>query len=274
MVLVGAGAMCQEQAGIAVPGNPCRDSPAVPFDRLGGDHDPNLGHTVTVLSMEYVVHATPDDLAGEVSGRIAQLVSESDGLTIGLAGGGSPRATYLRLRELDVEWGGVDFWLSDERWVPWDHERCNGLMASESLLDHVGGRFHRPPWGEMIEPEDSAAHYEAMLRSLHADRVPDLLLLGIGGDGHTASLFPGTEALGETRRWYVANEVPELGETRLTATFPLLWRARRVMFLVTGARKATAVRDSFAGRTPAGKVGDGDGEVTWHLDEKAASQLS
>lgn len=235
---------------------------------------PNVGHPVTVKDMDHVVHDTPPDLAREVAAQIAGLVADSDHLTIGLAGGSSPEATYRLLRHMAVEWGKVDFWLSDERWVPWDHERCNGLMASESLLDHVGGRFHRPPWGEMIEPEDSAAHYEAMLRSIHPDGTPDLVLLGIGADGHTASLFPGTEALSETRRWYVANQVPQFGETRLTATFPLLWRARRVMFLVTGSAKAPAVRDSFAGRTPAGRVGEGNGEITWHLDQEAASLLS
>lgn len=224
--------------------------------------------------MEYVVHANPDRLALEVAGQIARQVSESDRLTIGLAGGSSPTATYRVLRDMEVEWAEVDFWLSDERWVPWDHERCNGLMASENLLDHVGGRFHRPPWGEMIEPDDSAAHYEAKLRSIHAEGRPDLVLLGVGADGHTASLFPDTEALSETRRWYVANEVPQQGETRLTATFPLLWGAKRVLFLVTGQDKAPAVRDSFAGLTPAGRVGEGDGDITWHLDEEAASLLS
>ena len=224
--------------------------------------------------MEHVVHATPQDAAREAAGLIAALISENQRMTLGLAGGSSPTATYRLLREMDLDWSGVDFWLSDERWVPWDHERCNGLMASENLLDHVGGRFHRPPWGEMIEPEDSAAHYEAMLRSVHADRPPDVVLLGMGDDGHTASLFPGTDALTEDRRWYVANEVPQLGETRLTATFPLLWRAKRIMFLVTGQGKAPAVRDSFAGRTPAGRVSEGESEITWHLDQESASLLS
>lgn len=234
----------------------------------------NVGHPVTVTIMEQVVHATPEDLARDVAVQIERLVSRSDRFTMGLAGGSSPTATYRLLRSMDIDWSEVDFWLSDERWVPWDHERCNGLMASETLLDHVGGRFHRPLWGEMIEPEDSAAHYEATLRTIHADAPPDLVLLGMGDDGHTASLFPGTEALNEESRWYVANQVPLLGETRLTATFPLLWRARQAMFLVTGPDKAPAVRDSFAGLTPAGRVGEGTGEITWHLDEAAASLLS
>lgn len=234
----------------------------------------NVEHTGTVDLMETVVHQTPDELASRVAGQIADLISSNPRLTIGLAGGSTPEATYRALRDRDVNWEKVDFWLSDERWVPWDNERCNGLMATETLLDHVGGRFHRPPWGEMIEPEDSAAHYEAELRSLHADGTPDLVLLGMGDDGHTASLFPGTNALDEETRWYVANHVPQMGETRLTATYPLLWRAKLVMFLVTGAGKAEAVRNSFRGETPAGRVGDGPGEVLWHLDREAASLLS
>ncbi len=147
-------------------------------------------------------------------------------------------------------------------------------MASETLLDHVGATFHRPPWGEMITADDSAAHYEAALRSIHPDGAPDLVLLGLGEDGHTASLFPGTEALEEDRRWYVANYVPQQDEVRLTATFPILWRAKHVIFLVTGSGKAEAVRDSFAGTTPAGRVGEGEAEVVWHLDVEASSLLS
>lgn len=224
--------------------------------------------------MDKVIHDTPDDLATAVAGEIADLVASKSRLTLGLAGGSSPEPTYRKLRNMDVEWPKVHVWLSDERWVPWDHERCNGRMASETLLDHVGAHFHRPPWGELIEADDSAAHYEAAIRSLHPDGQPDLVLLGLGDDGHTASLFPGTRALDEQRRWFVANFVPQQDEVRLTATFPLLWRAKRVIFLVTGSGKAEAVRDSFAGETPAGRVGEGDAEIIWHLDAEAASLLS
>lgn len=224
--------------------------------------------------MDKIIHATPDDLAEAVAGKIADLIASESRFTLGLAGGSSPEPTYERLKQMEVDWQKVDVWLSDERWVPWDHERCNGRMASETLLDHVGANFYRPPWGDLIEADDSAAHYEAALRSIHPDGSPDLVLLGLGEDGHTASLFPGTEALGERRRWFVANYVPQQQEVRLTVTYPLLWRAKRVFFLVTGSRKAEAVRDSFVGKTPAGRVGDGDAEVTWHLDPEAASQLS
>lgn len=233
----------------------------------------NVDHPVTVPDMEKVVHETGDHLAESVADEIAALIASESRLTLGLAGGSSPEPVYMRLRETDVDWEKVHVWLSDERWVPWDHDRCNGKMASETLLDHVGAHFHRPPWGEQIEAEDSAAHYEAALRSIHPDGSPDLVLLGMGDDGHTASLFPGTEALDERNRWYVANYVPEQEEMRLTATFPLLWSAKRVVFIVTGSGKAEAVRDSFAGRTPAGRVGEGEARVTWHLDAEAASLL-
>lgn len=234
----------------------------------------NLDHTVTVQAMQKVVHPTSEHLAREVADGIAELIGARNGLTLGLAGGSSPQPTYERLRAMHLEWGSVDVWLSDERWVPWDHDRCNGRMASETLLDHVGARFHRPPWGEMIEAEDAAAHYEATLRSIHPDGSPDLVLLGMGDDGHTASLFPGTDALDEMSRWFVANEVPSQGETRLTATYPMLWSAKQILFLVTGSDKAKAVRDSFSGSTPAGRVGEGNAEIIWHLDEAAAALLS
>jgi 6-phosphogluconolactonase len=157
--------------------------------------------------------------------------------------------------------------------VPLDDERSNGHMAAVSLMDHVGARFHRPRWSELMEPDDSAAHYEATLRSLHDDR-PSLILLGVGADGHTASLFPASSALDETERWYVANEIPESGEKRLTATYPLLWRARHLLVITTGESKAEAVRDSFAGNTPAGRIGEGNAEVEWHVDQAAASLVS
>lgn len=235
----------------------------------------NVDATVTVPDMEREVHLAPGELATAAAGSIAALIAGAeDRFTLGLAGGSTPNATYEKLLAEDIDWAKVDAWLSDERWVPPDHERCNGRMAAETLLDHVGARFHRPPWGEMIDADDSAAYYEATIRSIHPSGSPDLILLGLGDDGHTASLFPGTAALEETDRWYVANYVPQHEETRLTATFPLLWRAKTVMFLVYGANKAEAVKSSFEGSTPAGRVGEGGARVIWHMDAAAASLLS
>jgi 6-phosphogluconolactonase len=224
--------------------------------------------------MELVVHDSPQDTAVAVATRIAELLAGAGGsFTLGLAGGNTPRTTYEALRGRATGWNRVDAWLSDERWVPPDDERSNGRMAAESLMDHVSARFHRPRWSELMEPEDSAAHYEATLRSVLENR-PDLILLGVGADGHTASLFPDSGALGETVRWFVANAIPASGERRLTATYPLLWSARRLLVIATGEAKAEAVRESFAGNTPAGRIGEGDADVEWHVDRAAASLVS
>lgn len=225
--------------------------------------------------MEVRLHDTPEATATASADRIAGLMETSDDrFTLGLAGGSTPEATYRALHARGLGWSRVDAWLSDERWVPSDDERSNGRMAAETLLDQVDARFHRPRWSEFMLPRDAAAHYEARLRSIHQGHPPDLILLGLGEDGHTASLFPGTEALDETTRWFVANHVPQLDEYRLTATYPLLWRARRLMVLVVGEHKAEALADTMAGNTPASRLDQGDAEVEWHVDSAAASLLS
>lgn len=221
--------------------------------------------------MEVVTHRSREEATEAVAQSVAAEISASrDGFTLGLAGGSTPEDCYRYLRDLKVPWSRVDAWLSDERWVPPEHERCNGRMAAVALMDHVAARFHRPRWSEHLDPADSAAHYEALIRSLHPDRGPDLVLLGMGEDGHTASLFPGTTALEEEQRWIVANEVPALGETRITATYPLLWSAAKILVLAVGASKAKAVAESMAGKTPAGRLGEGNATVEWHVDQAAA----
>lgn len=226
--------------------------------------------------MELVVYESPEQAAVGAAQRIADLFAQTaEGYTIGLAGGSTPTATYQALRGRATGWERVDAWLSDERWVPPDDEASNGRMAAETLMDHVSARFHRPRWSEFIEPADSAAHYEAKLRSIHAEKRPDLILLGMGEDAHTASLFPASPALEETNRWFVANTIPETGENRLTATYPLLWSAVRILVLTTGERKAPALRDTFEGAsTPIGRIQEGKAEVEWHVDHAAASLLS
>jgi 6-phosphogluconolactonase len=225
--------------------------------------------------MEVSVEDSAEKVAEAASRRVAELITASEGrFSLGLAGGSTPEATYSSLRHLEPGWQKVDAWLSDERWVPPDHQRSNGHMAADALLDHVEAVFERPRWSELIMPEDSAAHYEARLRSIHGGRGPDVVLLGIGEDGHTASLFPGTAALDETSRWFVANHVPQLDEHRLTATFPLLWRSRLLMVLAVGVGKAEAVKQSFEGATPAGRLNEGEATVEWYLDRQAASLVA
>jgi len=225
--------------------------------------------------MELVVHKDAAAVAAAAAARISELVAASQGarFSLGLAGGSTPAATYRTLREHTTNWSKVDAWLSDERWVPHHHDRSNGRQAAEALLDHVHATFLRPIWAEH-DPQKSAASYETQIRAIHPGRRPDLVLLGLGADGHTASLFPGTTALDERKRWVVANEVPQHNETRITATYPLLWVATHIIFLVVGEAKSEALRDSFAGKTAAGRVGEGDAEIEWHVDTSAASLLS
>lgn len=225
--------------------------------------------------MELFVHETADAAAQGASKRIADLISTAEGrFSFGLAGGSAAEATYRMLRGRASGWDKVDAWLSDERWVSPDHERSNGRMVALTLLDHVQANFIRPRWSEYMQPPDAAAHYEARLRSIHGERPPDLIMLGMGADAHIASLFPGTPALAERNRWYVAN--PESGqeEDRLTATYPLLWRASLVMVVTLGVEKAGALKASFEDGTPAGQLSEAEGAVEWYVDRDAASLLS
>jgi len=224
--------------------------------------------------MEVHVHESPGAVARAASDRIGALVSDGDSrLSLGLAGGSTPKATYRALCEWDKGWDRVDAWLSDERWVPHDDALSNGRMATETLLNHVNATFHRPEWGEDMAPADSASRYETQLREIHGDRRPDVIILGLGADGHTASLFPETDAIDESKRWFVSNDVPRLSQHRLTATYPLLHSARLIMVLTVGLDKALAVKASFEGHTPAGRLGDGEAVVEWHTDHEAASLL-
>lgn len=221
-----------------------------------------------------MVHHGPSEVARAAADRIAALLAEVDGpFSLGLAGGTTPAATYRQLRANSMDWQRVDAWLSDERWVPPDDARSNGRMVAETLTGPVGAGLERPRWSDSLTAGDAAAHYEAHLRSLHHAGPPHLILLGLGADGHTASLFPDTQALGERSRWFVANEVPQLGEVRLTTTYPLLWAARRLMVLVVGVDKAAALKESMEGTTPAGMLAHGEAEVEWHVDRDAASLL-
>ncbi len=234
-----------------------------------------LRGAVTVPGMKVVVHGTPEETAAAVARRIADEIAAAPGrFTLGLSGGSTPVPTYRMLSAVDLDWGKVAAWVSDERWVPPDHDRSNGRMARETLTDRVDATLHRPNWDGGLEPERSAFEFDRVIRSLHQERRPDLIHLGMGDDGHTASLFPGTAALEERERWIVANHVPEQAETRITATFPLLWAARTILVQVGGEEKAEAVRASMDGETPAGRLRDGEAVVEWHLDEAAASAIS
>lgn len=230
--------------------------------------------------MHIRVHADAAELTEAAADLVSDAILEADDLSIGLSGGSTPIAMYRLLRDRDLPWSRVDAWMSDERWVPSDHPECNGHQAATELIDHVEARLHRPRWAPWLSPADSAAHFEAELRHLHPDGRAHLILLGMGADGHTASLFPGTAALkAPPERWFVHNEVPQLDTVRLTTTYSFLRAAHRLVFLVAGAAKADAVRRVLQPTDgeeplPASGVMGGDAAVTWLIDESAASHLT
>ncbi|MFP5332903.1 MAG: 6-phosphogluconolactonase [Acidimicrobiia bacterium] len=199
-------------------------------------------------------------------------------MTLGLAGGSTPAGAYRALGTRSVDWSSVTPWLSDERWVPHDDPDSNGRMALEHLPQGLGSRLIRPRYSPHLQPEDAAAHYEAELRLLHDGRPPDLVLLGMGIDGHTASLFPGTAALeAPPERWFVANPVPQLDTWRLTVTPSLLRQARAVVVLVSGTDKAEVLREVFEGPDgvhPIQLLGQASGTVTFVADRAAADAMS
>jgi 6-phosphogluconolactonase len=206
---------------------------------------------------------------------------------VALSGGSTPRALHQALvqhyRDL-IPWERVQVFWSDERCVPPDDQESNYRMARETLLDLVplpAENVHRMP-GERTDYATAAADYEAEMRQVFG--LPpdvllrfDLILLGMGPDGHTASLFPGSPALYETSRLVVPNVGTKPPPQRMTFTYPLLNSARQVMFLAAGADKAEALRDVLSGQAtieerPAVGVRPADGEVIWMVD-RAAMQL-
>ena len=191
-----------------------------------------------------------------------------------LTGGSTPRRSYELAAALERDWSGVELWWSDERCVPPDDEKSNYAMAKRALLDHVSvGAAHRMR-GELGK-EDGAASYDQELGSL--DRF-DFVLLGLGPDGHVASLFPEQPTLDVTERRAIGAEAKlEPFVDRITLTLPVLRRTRELVFLVTGESKADAARRAFADEpsrgTPGSLVRAAHGPTTAVLDVSAAAQL-
>lgn len=235
--------------------------------------------------MNVQIYDSPQELA-EAAARAfveeaARAIAERGRFAVALAGGSTPKATYEALARDhagEVDWPNVHVFFGDERTVPPDDEDSNYRMALEALLDHVPvGSAHRMR-GE-LPPDEAAASYEEELEGFFGERPPvlDLVMLGIGEDGHTASLFPETPALGVTDRLAFANPVDKMETTRLTLTVPVLNASREVRFLVAGAGKADALAEILEGEAdpsayPATLVRP-PGGPTWMLDRDAASSL-
>jgi 6-phosphogluconolactonase len=219
--------------------------------------------------------------AADLVARAAKEAVDSRGrFSMALSGGHTPRRLYELLAQSgDLPWKHVHCFWGDERCVPPDDLASNYRMAAEALLTKVpiaDVNVHRIH-GEG-PPEEAARLYEEELRRFFAGAPSfDLVLLGVGDDGHTASLFPGSETLSELKRWVAAVRAPAgtLPEHRITLTLPVLNAARRVFFLAAGERKAPVVEaimgnpSSAALAYPAARV-DSAGEVLWLLDREAA----
>ncbi len=228
-----------------------------------------------------IVYDDGDALADGAASLIARWLREAPpgAVSLGLAGGGTPKETYRHLVHQEAPWSRVHAWMGDERWVPPDHPQNNGRMARDALLDHVPATFHPLPWDEGITPADAAKTFDSELEGLmqDGDFGAELIILGLGEDGHTCSLFPGTTAFDEKDRLYVENWVPQQESWRTTVTFRLLHAARRLVFLISGSAKAPEVArildDRPAARSPAWVAGRGKGETTLLLDRDAATGL-
>jgi 6-phosphogluconolactonase len=249
---------------------------------------------MTVLKPEVRMYKSPDELAaaaaGEFFDRAGKAIEGHGRFNVVLSGGNTPLCLYgllaLRAAVEAISWDRVHFFWGDERDVPPDDPRSNYRAAREALLSRLSiaaGNIHRIPAG-VGAPEESARDYEQEIRrffALRPEAVPrfDLVFLGLGADGHTASLFPDSAAIQERRHLVVANYVEKLASWRITLTAPVFNRAACVIFLVEGAEKADALRRVLEGggdpaQPPARLIHPEQGELLWFVDRKAARLLN
>jgi len=237
-----------------------------------------------------------DALARLAAKQFVELARESilarGRFMVALSGGSTPRRLFNCLAAApfrdQVDWFRVEVFWGDERGVPPDHPDSNFHMAAAALLDRVpiqGRNIHRIP-AERIDRPSAARDYQLEIaRAFEVDGAGqpppfDLVLLGMGSDGHTASLFPGDAALREGRRWAVSVEAPQRPPpSRITLTAPILNRAREIRVLVAGSDKAATLRAVLTGphepeRTPIQLVRPENGRMIWLADEAAASLLT
>lgn len=239
---------------------------------------------MTEIAGRLTVYPSAAALAGEVADWLTTLATASDNaFVICLSGGSTPKRLYERLAQppylREFPWERTQVWFGDERFVPPDHPDSNYRMAREALLGHVpipAENVHAMDTMR-IDAADTAADYDKALRDFYGSStldperpIFDVNFMGLGPDGHTASLIPGEPVLDERRKWVTA--VPHgRSEARITMTYPVLESSRVVAFLVTGAEKAGILAEvrSGASSVPAARLRT-DGEVMWFADREAA----
>jgi 6-phosphogluconolactonase len=242
---------------------------------------------------ELRIFANLEELSRAAAARFMEFCHErltrENVFTAALSGGSTPRRLYELLTEPEfagnIPWGRVHLFQVDERCVPPDHAESNYRMMREALLDHARippSNVHRIQ-AELVNPDEAAEVYVQQLNMMFRPRrgeFPrlDLVFLGMGPDGHTASLFPGSPALVERAKWVCANFVEKLQANRVTLTYPVLNAAREVIFLVAGHEKAEALRQILEGphepeRFPSQGIRPSDGRLSWFVDAAAAGGL-
>lgn len=215
-----------------------------------------------------------------------EAIDQKGYFTVALTGGSSPEGLYKLLSEdqykKQIDWTKVLVFWGDERWVPLDNDLSNAKMSKESLLNNVPVLSSNvfPMFEEGVEPEDFASSYNTLLKEKLGDQgVMDLILLGMGGDGHTASLFPGTAVLDEKEKWVAAYYLEAQQIYRVTLTAPFLNKAKKIIVLTFGDAKADALKEVLKGvynpsAYPSQLLNPADGELLFLVDEKAAKYLN
>jgi 6-phosphogluconolactonase len=239
----------------------------------------------TMDNTEIKVVPDPKALCEEAARRIitvaeAKLADNQHYFSLVLSGGSTPKALYEMLAaepyRSQLNWSRVEIYFGDERCVPPDHPDSNFLMANTAMLSKLpmpDANIHRMR-GE-LSPAAAAMEYGQLLKQKFADGGPDMVLLGMGDEGHTASLFPGTEALKETHHRCVANFVPKLNAWRITMTYPFINRSQTIMMLIAGQNKAATIEQVLEGPRhvelyPIQGIRP-TGKLIWLLDVAAAS---
>lgn len=220
-----------------------------------------------------------------MSGYIRRVLMEKDRFTIALSGGSTPQKLHKTLASSpfkdQIDWSKIHFFWGDERAVPFDDERNNAKMAFDSLLNFVpvnSGQIHLMRTD--IEPEAAAMEYEAILHQYFdgGEYTFDLVLLGMGDDGHTLSLFPGTEIIHENTAWTKSFYLTPQSMYRISLTAPVVNLSAAVAFLVTGKNKAATLKQVLKGshqpeKFPSQLIKPSKGELHWFVDEEAAASL-
>src|SRR4051794_22945202 len=221
------------------------------------------------------LNALVEEAADRIASAARVAIRDHDSFSLALSGGSTPEPVYRRLTEEPyrsaIDWGKVRIYFGDERTVPPESDQSNYHMAKAALLSKVpipGQNIFRI-CGE-VDPNRAAVEYGKLLKEHFGDGGLDLILLGMGDDGHTASLFPGTEALNESRHRCVANFVQKMNTWRITMTAAFINRADGAIFLVSGAGKAPRVREVLDGprdpqRLPSQLIHPVNGKLTWLL---------